>query len=344
MGAYWNLPTLWFLLIAVLWMGYFFLEGFDFGVGILLPFLGRDDLDRRVLLNTIGPHWDGNEVWLLVAGGAMFAAFPEWYATVFSGFYLALFLILVALIFRAVAFEFRGKVEDPRWRSAWDWAIFFGSLVPALLWGVAFADFLHGVPLNAQHEFTGNFFDLVGPYALFGGVMSLTLFTLHGALFLVLKTDGAMRIRARLAAARLFWFALVGLVGFLTLSYANALATNDRGIVPDLVPLTAIAALVAVGWFRREHWDLTAFLLNGAAIVLTTATIFLNLYPRVLISTVDRAANSLTIANASSSHYTLVVMSVVAAFFVPIVLGYQAWTYWVFRKRISREPEPVPAL
>ncbi len=343
MSSFWNLQTLWFLLIAVLWMGYFFLEGFDFGVGILLPFLGRDDLDRRVLLNTIGPHWDGNEVWLLVAGGAMFAAFPEWYATVFSGFYLALFLILVALIFRAVAFEFRGKVADPRWQKTWDWAIFFGSLLPAILWGVAFADFLHGVPLNAQHEFTGNFFDLVGPYALIGGVMSLTLFTLHGALFLVLKTDGDLQLRARFAASRLFWAALVGLGGFLTWSYANALASHDRGIVPDVVPLAALAALIAVGWFRRERWDLTAFFLNGSAILLTTATIFLNLYPRVLISTVDRTVNSLTISNASSSQYTLTVISIIAAFFVPVVLGYQGWTYWIFRKRILREPQPVSA-
>jgi len=337
MGAYWNLPSLWFLLIAVLWMGYFFLEGFDFGVGMLLPFLGRDDADRRVLLNTIGPFWDGNEVWLIVAGGATFAAFPEWYATVFSGFYGALFLILVALILRAVAFEFRGKVEDPRWRRTWDWAIFFGSAVPALLWGVALADFLHGVPLDANHEFTGSFFDLVGPYALFGGVMTVTLFLFHGSLFLVLKTEGTMLVRARLTSARLFWLALLGLGGFLTWSYANAVANHDKGLVPDFVPLAALGALIAVGWFRRERWDLTAFMLNGAAIVLTTATIFLNLYPRVLISSVDRAANSLTITNASSSHYTLTVMSIIAAFFVPIVLGYQGWTYWVFRKRISRE-------
>lgn len=343
MGAYWNLPTLWFLLIAVLWMGYFFLEGFDFGVGMLLPFLGHDDTDRRLLLNTIGPFWDGNEVWLLVAGGATFAAFPEWYATVFSGFYLALFLILVALILRAVAFEFRGKLENPRWRRTWDWAIFFGSAVPALLWGVALADFLHGVPLDANHEFTGSFLDLIGPYALYGGVMTVTLFLFHGALFLVLKTDGAMLVRARLTAARLFWLALIGLGGFLTWSWANAVASNDRGLVPDFIPLAALAALIAVGWFRRERWDLTAFLLNGAAIVLTTATIFLNLYPRVLISTVDRAANSLTITNASSSHYTLTVMSIIAIFMVPIVLGYQGWTYWVFRKRISREQaRPAP--
>ncbi len=345
-----DLPTFWFFLIAVLWIGYFFLEGFDFGVGILLPFLGRDETDRRVIVNSIGPVWDGNEVWLLVAGGATFAAFPEWYATVFSGFYLALFLILVALIFRAVAFEYRGKVASGRWRRWWDRAIFLGSALPALLWGVAFADFVHGVPLAASHEFAGNFFDLVGPYALLGGAMTLAVFTLHGALFLSLKTTGALRERAHRAAARVWWAAAAVAFLFLAASWWQAYTRSDKGIVPDIVPITAVAAIVAVGWFRRERWELSAFLANGLAIALVTLTLFLNLYPRVLIASND-AANSLTIHNASSSSYTLTVMTFVALIFTPFVLAYQGWTYWVFRKRLSRsdvtgmpevfEPEPA---
>lgn len=335
MGAYWNLQTLWFALIGVLWMGYFFLEGFDFGVGILLPFLGRDDADRRVIINSIGPVWDGNEVWLLVAGGATFAAFPNWYATLFSGFYLALFLILVALIFRAVAFEYRGKRDSARWHTWWDRAIFLGSALPALLWGVAFANFINGVPVDSHGEFTGSLLDLLGPYALLGGVMSLSLFLLHGALFLALKTGGDVADRARRASSRIWWVAAGAVFIFLTWSYVNAVARNDRGIVPDFVPLAALAAIIAVGWLRREHMDLAAFLVNGLSIILVTATIFLNLYPRVLVSSTN-AAYSLTIYNSSSTNYTLTVMTVVALVFTPIVLIYQGWTYWVFRKRISR--------
>ncbi len=335
MPDYWNLQTLWFGLIAVLWIGYFFLEGFDFGVGILLPFLGRDETDRRLIVNSIGPVWDGNEVWLLVAGGATFAAFPEWYATVFSGFYLALFLILAALIFRAVAFEYRGKSESPSWRRWWDRAIFFGSALPALLWGVAFADFIWGVPLTPKHEFAGSFGDLVSPFALLGGATFLVLFVLHGALFLALKTTDDLRERARAAAGRVWWPAAGLGFAFLAAAWALSVSRHDKGVVPDFVPILALACILAVGWIRREGWELTAFLVSGAGIALLTLTIFLNLYPRVLIAS-NGAANNLTIFNASSSHYTLIVMTIVALFFTPIVLGYQAWTYWVFRKRIGR--------
>ena len=335
MSTYFNLPSLWFALIAILWMGYFFLEGFDFGVGILLPFLGRDDVDRRVLINSIGPFWDGNEVWLLVAGGATFAAFPEWYATLFSGFYLALFLILAALIFRAVAFEWRGKSQDERWRRWWDRAIFVGSALPALLWGVAFANFVNGVPIDHNREYTGTLLDLLNPYALLGGLTTLSLFSLHGALFLSMKTDGELQERVRAASGKLWWAALVTLLAFLTWSYVNAVARHDRGLVPDVVPLAALGAMVAAGWLRSERWDLSAFLSSGLAIVLLLATIFLNLYPRVLISSTDPSF-SLTIQNSSSTPYTLTVMTIVALVFTPLVLLYQAWTYWVFRHRISR--------
>jgi cytochrome bd ubiquinol oxidase subunit II len=335
MAAYWNLQTLWFGLIAMLWMGYFFLEGFDFGVGMLLPFIGRDDVDRRVMLNSIGPLWDGNEVWLIVAGGATFAAFPVWYATLFSGFYLALFLILLALIFRAVAIEWRGKGQSVRWRTWWDRAIFFGSAAPALLWGVAFANFINGVPIDSHGEFTGSLLDLLGPYALLGGIVTLSLFVLHGALFLSLKTGGEVAERARVVSSRVWWVTAVAVFVFLAWSYVNAVTRNDRGVVPDAVPLTALAAILTVGWLRRERLDFAAFIVNGLAIVLVTATIFLNLYPRVLVSSTNPAF-SLTIYNSSSSHYTLVVMSIIALTFVPLVLVYQAWTYWVFRKRVMR--------
>ena len=210
-----ELTTVWFRLIAVLWIGYFCLEGFDFGVGMLLPVLGRNDTERRVLINTIGPVWDGNEVWVLVAGGATFAAFPEWYATLFSGFYLPLLLILVALIVRGLAFEYRAKRDDARWRARWDAAIIVGSTVPALLWGVAFANILRGVPIDADKEYVGGFFNLLTPYALLGGLTTLLLFLTHGALFVALKTDGDIRHRARALALRVGVAAAVAAVAFL---------------------------------------------------------------------------------------------------------------------------------
>ncbi len=332
--GYLNLPTLWFALIGVLWIGYLFLEGFDFGVGVLLPFLSRDDLDRRVIVNTIGPVWDGNEVWLLVAGGATFAAFPEWYATLFSGFYLALFLILAALIFRGVAFELRGKDSRPAWRAWWDRAIFWGSAVPALLWGVALSNVLRGVPIDANGEWAGSFLDLLNPYALLGGVTTLLLFTLHGGVFLTLRTDGELRDRARRAARWLAVPATTAVLGFLAWTFFNA-REND-GVVPGVVPVTALLAVAAVEWLLRERLDGWAFVATGVSIVLLTATIFLNLYPRVMPSSLG-AANDLTIWNASSSHYTLKVMTIVALIFTPVVLAYQAWTYWVFRRRVRRE-------
>ncbi|HZD78853.1 MAG TPA: cytochrome d ubiquinol oxidase subunit II [Actinomycetota bacterium] len=330
-----NLETLWFGLIAVLWTGYFFLEGFDFGVGTLLPFVGHDDTDRRVLVNAIGPVWDGNEVWLIVAGGATFAAFPGWYATLFSGFYLALFLVLAALIFRGVAFEFRGKDRSVRWKAWWDRAIFWGSAVPALLWGVAWANILRGVPIDARQEFVGSFFDLLNPYALLGGVMTLLLFTLHGAVFLTLRTEGSLRERTRAVAIRLSWPATAAVLGFLSWTYVNAVEIDNKGVVPGVVPIAAIGLVAAVSWLLHEKLDGWAFLATGLGVVLLTATIFLNLYPRVLVSSLG-AANDLTIWNVASSHYTLKVMTIVALTFTPVVLLYQGWTYWVFRRRLGR--------
>ncbi|WP_300602714.1 cytochrome d ubiquinol oxidase subunit II [Trebonia sp.] len=331
-----HLSDLWFIAIAVLWAGYFVLEGFDFGVGILLPFLGRDNTTRRVVINTIGPVWDGNEVWLLTAGGATFAAFPAWYASMFSSFYLPLLLVLVALIIRGVAFEYRGKRDNSIWRHGWDAAIFLGSLLPAILWGVAFGNVLRGIPLNAEHNFTGNFFTFLNPYALVGGLATLTLFTLHGALFLALKTTGDLRRRAKRAAAAVAVAAIVAGGGFLAWTEASHRSGTTTGTAIASVACAALAAAaliaaVAAHWAGREG---IAFAANATAIAGATAALFTALYPNVLPSTTS-AAYSLTTANAASAAKTLIVMTVVAIIFLPFVLAYQAWTYWVFRKRVK---------
>ena len=331
-----ELTTVWFALIALLWAGYFLLEGFDFGVGILLPVLGRDERERRVLINTIGPVWDGNEVWLLVAGGATFAAFPEWYATLFSGFYLPLLLILVALIVRGVAFEYRGKRDDDRWRRRWDACIIGGSLVPALLWGVAFGNIVRGVRLDADHEYVGGFLDLLNPYALLGGLTTLALFTLHGAVFLALKTDGDVRHRAGRLAARLALPVIAIAGGFLLWT---GIAHHDvAGWALSAAAAVTLVAAAAATRVRREGW---AFLATGSTIILATFALFVTLFPDVMPSTIA-AANSLTVTNASSTPYTLKVMTWVAVAFTPIVLIYQGWTYWVFRKRLTVEQIPAP--
>ncbi len=326
-----NLSTLWFILVGVLFTGFFFLEGFDYGVGILMPFLGKKDEERRVILNTIGPVWDANEVWLLTAGGAMFAAFPNWYATLFSGFYLALFLMLVALILRAVAFEFRSKDKNPRWRTLWDWCIFFGSFVPALLWGVALANIIRGVPIDANKEYVGGFFNLLNPYALLGGLTGLALFTLHGATFLSLRTEGELHQRVEALAARLWPVALI-------LGVATAAASYFARIIVSSIPLIgavlACLALLAAGLLLRQKRSGWAFVMTGLTIALTVITIFTGLFPRVMVSSLNPEW-SLTVTNAASTPYTLKVMSIVALIFVPIVLIYQAWNYWVFRARVS---------
>ncbi len=321
-----ELTTVWFLLIAVLWTGYFVLEGFDFGVGILLPFLGRDEADRRTILATIGPVWDGNEVWLLVAGGATFAAFPEWYATLFSGFYLPLFLILVALILRGVAIEYRGKSDSPR---GWDRAMFVGSLFPALLWGVAFANIVRGVPLDADHEYTGSLLTLLNPYALLGGLATLTLFTLHGALFLTLRTSGDLRERAAAVTRVLALAALAAGGAFLAVTQFTA--GKPATWVSAAVAAAGIGGSLLATLRGRDGW---AFAASAVAIISVTVTLFGNLWPNVMPA-LD-PANSLTVHNAASTPYTLTVMTWVAVIFTPLVLAYQGWTYWVFRRRLTQ--------
>ncbi|MEU7754439.1 cytochrome d ubiquinol oxidase subunit II [Micromonospora sp. NPDC049171] len=324
-----DLTTIWFLLVAVLFTGYFILEGFDFGVGMLLPVLGRDDRERRVLINTIGPVWDGNEVWLITAGGAMFAAFPEWYATLFSGFYLPLLLILLALIARGVAFEYRHKRPEASWKRRWDTAIVVGSVVPAILWGVAFANILRGVPLDADHEYVGGLLDLLNPYALLGGATTLALFATHGAVFLALKTTDDIRERAGALAVRLGVGAAVLTVAFLT--WTLSIRSSTAAVVLAVAAALALLGGLAAARVRREGWAFTG---TAVAIGLAVATLFAALFPNVLPSTLD-AAGTLTATNAASTPYTLKIMTWVAVIFTPVVLGYQAWTYWVFRKRIG---------
>jgi cytochrome bd ubiquinol oxidase subunit II len=334
-----HLSDLWFIAIAVLWAGYFVLEGFDFGVGILLPVLGRDSAERRVMINTIGPVWDGNEVWLLTAGGATFAAFPGWYAAMFSAFYLPLLIVLIALILRGVAFEFRGKRESARWRLGWDSALFAGSLVPAIMWGVAFGNVLHGIPLNAAHNYAGNFFTLLNPYALLGGLTTLALFTLHGAMFLALKTTGDLRSRAKALTWRAGAVAVVAGAGFLAWTEASYRApghTGTTGAASVALAALAAGALISAVLAGRAGREGGAFAGNAVAIAAATGALFTALYPRVLPSTLP--AGTLTTANASSTAKTLAVMTVVAAIFLPFVLLYQGWTYWVFRKRIGAGP------
>ena len=330
-----TLQTIWFILIAVLWVGYFILEGFDFGVGVLLPFVSKNEADRRAVLTTLGPVWDGNEVWVLVAGGATFAAFPEWYATLFSGFYLPLFLILTSLIVRGVAFEYRSKYGKAQWRQRWDVAIVIASFLPALLWGVAFANIVRGVPIEKSAdgylEYVGGFFNLLNPYALLGGVVTLTVFLTHGAVFLALKTDGGIRERSRALALRIGLVAAVAAVAFL--AWTNAMLAEFNGLVFGLSLLVAVLWLA--GLFSilkvREGW---AFIFSAATIATFVATLFYALYPRVMPSSLG-AQFDLTITNASATENTLTVMSWVAVVMTPLVLVYQGWTYWVFRKRVS---------
>ncbi len=337
--SYEFLQILWFILIAVLWIGFFFLEGFDFGVGMLLPFIGKKDIERRAVINAIGPTWDGNEVWLLTAGGATFAAFPHWYATMFSGFYLALFLLLVGLIIRGISFEYRSKDANSKWRNTFDWMIAVGSFLAALLLGAAFANLARGVPIDGKMMFTGNLFTLLNPYGLLGGVTTVAIFLLHGANFLGLKLEGELKDRAD-AWAKKIWIAAT-LLYILLAVFTYIAGYWQRGFVnPGIVPIGALAALLVAGYFINQRRDGWAFIMVALNIVLTQVSFFSMTFPNVMISSTNPAW-SLTIYNASSSQYTLTVMSIVALIFVPIVLAYQGWTYWMFRKRVTTDKKSL---
>jgi cytochrome d ubiquinol oxidase subunit II len=326
-----ELHDVWFVLIAVLWIGYFFLEGFDFGVGVLTKLLARDRPEKRVLINTIGPVWDGNEVWLLSAGGATFAAFPEWYATLFSGFYLPLLLILVCLIVRGVAFEYRVKRPEESWQRNWETAIFWTSLLPAFLWGVAFANIVRGVKIDRDFEYVGGLTDLLNPYALLGGLVTLTLFTFHGTVFVGLKTVGDIRQRARKLALRVG--AVTAGLALVFLLWTQIEKGDGVSLVAAAMAVVALLAALAAVRAGREGW---AFALSGITIVAAVAMLFLTLFPNVMPSSLN-ADWSLTVTNASSSPYTLKIMTWCAAIATPVVMLYQGWTYWVFRKRIGTQ-------
>jgi cytochrome d ubiquinol oxidase subunit II len=338
--SYQALQTIWFVLIAVLWIGFYFLEGFDFGVGMLLPFLGKRDEERRAIINTIGATWDGNEVWLLTAGGATFAAFPQWYATMFSGFYLAFFLLLVGLIVRGISFEYRSKDPNPRWRQTFDWMIAVGSFLPSVLLGTAFCNLARGLPINADMMYTGNLFTLLNPYGLIGGATMVSVFLLHGANFLTLRLDGELRERARGAARKLYWAAAFFVVLLAATSYIYTDIATKLGIDPGITPILSVAALLFTVYFinhRNEGW---AFAFTGIHIILTQIAFFTLMFPRVMISSTNPNW-SLTIYNASSSPYTLRVMSIIALIFIPIVLAYQGWSYYMFRRRITVKKETL---
>jgi cytochrome d ubiquinol oxidase subunit II len=327
-----SLVPFWFIIIAVLWTGFFILEGFDFGVGMLHSLVGTDDAGRRAAINTIGPLWDGNEVWLIVAGAAMFAAFPGWYATMFSGMYLALVLLLAALIVRGVAFEYRGKRDSARWRRTWDGLLTAGSLLAPLLIGIALADLLHGLPINSAQNYTGSFWDLLQPYALWTGITLVLICLLHGATFLCLKTTGDMHQRSRQLARRVAPFTGAAVIGFIIWTHVTA----GHGFFLNLIELLAILAVIAAVWLVYEHRDGFAFAATTVTVAACIGSIFVDLYPNVMVSSTSKAYN-LTVSNTASGQYSLKAMTVVVIIFLPLVLGYQAWTYYVFRRRVSRE-------
>lgn len=335
-----SLNTVWFILVSVLFIGFFFLEGFDYGVGMLLPALGKNDDERRQIIHTIGPIWDGNEVWMITAGGAMFASFPNVYATLFSGFYLALILMLVALILRGVAFEFRGHRESKTWRGFWDWAIFTGSLLPALLWGVTVANLMRGFAIKQDMNYYGGLLPLLNPYALLGGLVFVSLFVMHGANFLTRKAPEAIAARAKKSAFTAWIAATLLTVVFVVWTFFSTDILTKPGINGLLPAVLAALALLVSGWLIRTSRNGWAFISGSLTVVFATIMVFAGLYPRILISSLNPAW-SLTITNAASSPYTLRVMTIIAAIFLPIVLAYQIWTYWVFRKRLQSKPEEL---
>ena len=330
-----DLNILWFILITVLFIGFFFLEGFDYGVGALVPILGKDDDERRVVLNTIGPFWDGNEVWLITAGGAMFAAFPHVYATMFSGWYLALFLILLALILRATGIEFRGQKPSLSWRKKWDAVIAISSILSAILWGVAVSNLVIGVPIDADMQYAGSFFTLLRPFCLVGGVMLALIFLYHGACYLMLKAgDQAVLERAQGVAEKLgIPMIVVTVVWVVWAFFASTMFENVLAIV--FVALAAVLMILSV-LFTKKRASGKAFICIGLAIACCVAGVFAGMFPNIMISTLD-PAYSLDIYNAASSPKTLSFMTKVALTLVPVVLAYQIWSFYVFRARVTKK-------
>ena len=331
-----DLNTGWFIFITILFCGFFFLEGFDYGVGILLPFAAKTDQERRTVINSIGPVWDGNEVWMITAGAALFAAFPEVYATLFSGFYVALIFMVMGLIIRGVAFEFRSKREDPTWRKRWDWALFFGSLLPAFLWGVTVANLMRGFAINADKHYFDGLVPLLNPFSLLGGLVFVGLFTIHGASYLGIKLTGDLKEKAKHLGQKIWIPTLVLAVGFLVWTYLGTDIMNNPGFDGLIPGLLAALALLAYGWFTWKDREGLSFISGGLVILFATIMVFSGLFPRILISTLDPNFN-LTIYNSAASPYSLRLFTIVGVILLPVVLLYQGWTYWIFRKRISAD-------
>jgi cytochrome d ubiquinol oxidase subunit II len=333
-----DLEIFWFCVVAFFWAGYLVLEGFDFGVGMLLPFLPRTEQERGVMFQSIGPVWDGNEVWLVVAGGATFAAFPAWYGTMFSGFYLALLLILVLLILRVVSFEWREKHEGPRARRLWLYANAAGSAGIALIWGVGLSNLLHGIPIDTSGDSTAGFWDLFSAYTVVGGLAFVALFAFHGAGFLTLRTTGDLCARATGAARRLAIPAVVLVVGYVAWTLQVATDANHKDLFPPVLPAAiAIIAIILAALLTHTGRTVPAFVASAVATLGVVATLFTSLYPRVMVSSTD-FSSSLTVPGTASAHYTLAVMTVVALIATPAILVYQGWTYHVFRHRLGAEP------
>jgi cytochrome d ubiquinol oxidase subunit II len=332
-----DLVTLWFWLVALTFTLYFFLEGFDFGVDILRPLLARTEAEERALTGTIGPFWDGNEVWVIAAAGVMFSTFPAWYGAVFSGMYPLFVMILLALLLRGVSFEYRNQVDRQRWRDFWDWMSFAGSVVPAFLWGLVMAKIIEGMPVNRDGRVVSGLAEMFTPFSLVGGSATLLLFMLHGANFLLLRlhVDTTLYRRARTAALRWGALATVAIVTFVAMGYVTEGLFQNFGVVPWLFPVAAFATLVSIWVALSLRRDTIAFTMSGLTIVFATVTVFIALFTRgnVLPSTLD-PAYSLTLRNSASQHYTLVLMTWVGAIFLPLIIGYQAWNYRVFRERI----------
>jgi cytochrome bd ubiquinol oxidase subunit II len=327
----------WFIVIAFFWTGFFILEGFDMGVGALHMIVGKTDIERRVAINSIGPFWDGNEVWLVVAAAATFAAFPPWYASMFSALYLVVMLVILALIIRGVSFEYRGKSTNPRWRATWDWSLTIGSAVLPVLLGIMLGDLFQGLPLNKEGNYTGSFWDLFTGYGVWFGFTLLALSLAHGATYLNLKTTGVVKQRAQRLAAPLSWVAALLVLGFFIWTHV----LSDRGVLPNPIQIISFLLVVGAAWAVRDGHNGWAFAATTGGIAATVISLFVSLYPAVMVSSTN-SAYSLTVSNASSSHYALTVMTIVAVIFTPLVLAYQGWSYYVFRARVKGPAVEVP--
>lgn len=332
-----GLQIFWFIVVAFFWTGFFILEGFDLGVGSLHMVVGKTDVERRVAINSIGPFWDGNEVWLVVAGAGMFAAFPDWYASMFSALYLALMVVLVALIIRGVSFEYRSKSDNPRWRTAFDWTLTIGSLVLPVVIGIGLGDLLAGLPLDKNGTYTGSFWGLFTGYGVWFGVTLLALTLAHGAMYLSLRTTGLVQARAQRLAGPLSLIAALFAIGLAIWTHVQ----SGRGVLPSPLQVLAILLIIAAAWSIHDGHSGWGFAATTVAIGATVMSFFVSLYPNVMISTTNKSYN-LTVANSAAGHYSLSVMTVVAVIFAPLVIGYQAWTYYTFRNRIKGPPVGAP--